>query len=200
MAQIRGSQKKLHHSAIIFNENQYFALGFNIDQKIQDHCDYDCDIHDMSKIIQSSSIGSIICLSVIEHVYEPIKVIDEIYRVLIDGGVLILSTPFFISYHGKSNFDMHVMKTDNDTRIDSSHTGYGDFQRFTHEGLWLLLRNAGFSSVEIYPVDGKLISRLKILGLFDYLKYIPGFVKILSYFDRPTLGRMTTMHFLKAVK
>ena len=37
------------------------------------------------------------CLEVLEHVYQPLKVLDEVYRVLKDEGFLIVSTPNYFN-------------------------------------------------------------------------------------------------------
>jgi len=42
---------------------------------------------------------TVICTQVIEHVPRPWLVVHEIYRVLKEGGHLLLSTPFLYPYH-----------------------------------------------------------------------------------------------------
>lgn len=49
------------------------------------------------------SAGTVICSEVLEHVPEFLKVIKEIHRVLMDDGVLVLTTPFAYHYHDTPN-------------------------------------------------------------------------------------------------
>lgn len=93
-----------------------------------------------------------------------------------------------------------VYERHSDWQTDSSHAGYGDFWRFTHEGLALMFAEAGFSRVEVYPIDGWLISRLEVLGLYRYLTRLPVLRTLIHKFDRPRLGRSATMHFVRAEK
>jgi SAM-dependent methyltransferase len=74
----------------------------------------------------SSSVGTVICSEVLEHVPKFIKVIEEIYRVLMDGGVLVLTTPFGYHFHDNPN----------------------DYWRFTTYGLKYIL-NPYFKDIDI---------------------------------------------------
>lgn len=122
------------------------------------------------------------------------------FCILRPAGQAIFSVPFFVSYHGKSGRDANpVYERDSDWQTDPSHAGYGDFWHFTHEGLALMSAEAGFSRVDVYPIDGWLISRLQVLGLYQRLARVP-LVRTLYKIDRPQLGRMTTMHFVRAEK
>lgn len=76
-----------------------------------------CDITDM-KPVSDESIGLVLNLESLEHIPYPQKAIDEIYRVLKPGGLLILTTVMHFKIH-------HAPK---------------DYWRFTPEGMELLLR------------------------------------------------------------
>ena len=143
-----------------------------------------------------------LCISVLEHVLDPRAAIREMCRVLRPGGLAIVSVPFFVAYHGKSERDVNpVYARGSDWKTDSSHGGYGDFWRFTHEGLALMFAEAGFfSRVDVYPIDGWLISRLEVLGLYRRLARLPMLRTLIHKLDRPRLGRTTTMHFVRAEK
>lgn len=67
----------------------------------------------------------IFIFEVLEHLAEPSKAIDEIYRVLKKSGKVLISTPFILEIHGAPN----------------------DYYRFTKYGLLHLLRK--FSKIEI---------------------------------------------------
>ena len=53
--------------------------------------------------IRTGSIDVVLCNQVIEHDPEPDKIIAEIYRILKEGGILILSAPQMGRLHGEPN-------------------------------------------------------------------------------------------------
>lgn len=82
------------------------------------------------------------CFELLEHVTDPQKCVDEIYRVLKPGGTLLLSTRF--------NFSVH-------------HAPH-DYYRFTRYGLKYLLRRFHIVSIEPETVNfetlGVLLQRV----------------------------------------
>lgn len=72
-----------------------------------------------------ASLDGVIMVSVLEHLYDPVRAVNEIARVLKPGGVYFSYAPFYHPYHA------------------SPH----DYFRFTREGYRYLLRD--FSQVEI---------------------------------------------------
>ena len=68
----------------------------------------------------------IFCFEVLEHVRNPVKAVMEIRRTLKPGGQAFVSTPFFAELHGEE---------------------YGDFWRFTRQGLRHVFRD--FSKIEV---------------------------------------------------
>jgi SAM-dependent methyltransferase len=83
------------------------------------------DMEDMHGIADSS-LGSVLCSEVIEHVRHPERAIAEAFRVLRPGGTLILSTPYSIVIHNSPD--------------DGGFHG----RNFTPQGLELIVREAGF--------------------------------------------------------
>lgn len=86
--------------------------------------DYICDICDMAPI-KSESIGLVLNLEALERIYNPQKAVDEIYRILKPGGLLILTTYMYYPFRSPS---------------DPNRFGQHDFWRFTPEGLLYLLK------------------------------------------------------------
>lgn len=78
------------------------------------------DLHDIK--LPSKSVGTILCLDTLEHVEYPRKAIEEIYRILREDGILIISSVM--------NFHIHDYPQ--------------DYWRFTPEGFRSLLK--GFQS------------------------------------------------------
>ncbi len=74
------------------------------------------DIHRLS--FADDSIGTVVALETLEHVADPIRAVEEMYRVLKPGGVLAISSLMFFPIHAHP----------------------WDYWRFTPEGFELLLR------------------------------------------------------------
>jgi len=55
------------------------------------------DIHQLS--FEDNSVGTVICLETLEHVKDPIRAVQEMYRVLQPGGVLAISSLMFFPIH-----------------------------------------------------------------------------------------------------
>ena len=71
----------------LFDEEQYFAGGYHPNfHTSPDACDFDCDIQLLSNISDCAA-GSVLCLSVLEHVIDPQAAVRQIYRILKPGAV-----------------------------------------------------------------------------------------------------------------
>lgn len=57
-----------------------------------------CDAHNLP--FKNDSFDGVITQAVLEHVSDPYKCVEEIYRVLKDGGLVYSSTPFMQQVHG----------------------------------------------------------------------------------------------------
>lgn len=95
----------------------------NVDITKYDATDIVADITNLP--FEDCSAGRVICDQVLEHVREPNKVIKEIERILKPGGYGYISVPFMYPFHASPS----------------------DYQRFTHEGLKVLLQD--FEIVDI---------------------------------------------------
>lgn len=88
------------------------------------------DVHDLP--FEDAVFDTVLCTSVLEHVSDERRVVSEMYRVLKPGGRVIVTIPFVHHYHRDPE----------------------DYRRLTHVGLEKLLREQGFSSVQIYRNNG----------------------------------------------
>jgi len=57
-----------------------------------------CDCHDLP--FQSDSFDCVITQAVLEHVIDPFRCVEEIYRVLKENGIVYAETPFMQQVHG----------------------------------------------------------------------------------------------------
>lgn len=55
------------------------------------------DIHRLP--FADDSIGTVVCVEVLEHVHDPLRAVQEIHRVLKPGGVAVLTSVMFMPVH-----------------------------------------------------------------------------------------------------
>lgn len=94
--------------------------------------DYVSDAQDMSGVVDSNRYDTVLLLEVLEHVSNPFRVVNELFRVLRPGGKVIMSVPHLSRLHEEPY----------------------DFYRYTHYGLRHLFEGAGFEIVELIPRGG----------------------------------------------
>lgn len=94
--------------------------------------------------VADCSVDVVLCTQVLEHIPEPVPVLQEIFRVLRPGGTLILSVPAIFPQHGSP----------------------GDYWRYMPQGLAWLLRD--FRKVEIQGEAGTVGSLFLVLNMYLY--------------------------------
>jgi SAM-dependent methyltransferase len=72
------------------------------------------------------SVVGVICTGTLEHVEDPLRALDEMYRILQPGGIIHLEVPFMQPYHRDPL----------------------DYWRWTLDGLLLLARQRGFEEIQ----------------------------------------------------
>jgi SAM-dependent methyltransferase len=87
-----------------------------------------CDGHDLP--FADASFDAVVCQAVLEHVMDPPRVVAEMHRVLVPGGLLYAEVPF----------------------MQQVHEGAYDVTRYTYVGLRRLFRD--FDEVAAGPVCG----------------------------------------------
>ena len=95
-------------------------------------CDITADITRCPELA-SNSWDVIFCLEILEHVYDPFSAASELLRLLVPGGLLYISTPFYFEVHGPDP----------------------DCYRFTEAGLRYMFREAEiveFKSIGAMPI------------------------------------------------
>ncbi|UKO98440.1 class I SAM-dependent methyltransferase [Nostoc sp. UHCC 0870] len=166
-----------------FNGKEYIAAGYNPSSQ---YGKYNCDCHQdiEAMTFEKNHFDGIICLEVLEHVENPFQAVNEIKRVLKKNGMLLLTVPFLLQYHGKGS-------------SSQSHENYPDFWRFTHEGLQQLFKD--FQKLDVVPLGGPIEFRLRQFYLSQYLKLHP-IRWLVDLIDKPILGKATTRHLIFGVK
>ena len=129
-------------------------------------CDFHCDIQAMVGIADQS-VGSVVSPVGAGARRQSAARRQEIARILRPGGLAIFSVPFFWGYHGKSGrISNPIYDRNSHSGCGFRHSGYGDFWRITHEGLGLIFARAGFSRVDVFPIDGPLLALLTVRGVY----------------------------------
>jgi len=122
----------------LFAAEQITTLDINQFDDYPDIIDDICDpFH-----LQDDQYDGLVCLSVIEHVYDPQAAVNTLYRCLQPGGKAFVHVPFMFRYHAPK--DLY----------------FQDYYRFTRDGVAWLFRD--FDNLTLYPVRGRLSSALNL--------------------------------------
>lgn len=162
-------------------------------------------IADLTQFRTNECFDLILCVDVMEHIEDDVKVFENFYHSLKPGGMLLISTP---SDQGGS--DVH---DENDTSFIEEHVRNG----YNADEIKTKLKNAGFSKVSVrysYGVPGKISWKLSmkypilllgksklffVLIPFYYLLVFP-FCFILNYLDVHMAHKTGTGLIVKAWK
>lgn len=114
---------------------------------ISDNADCILDIQNIN--LPSSSVGTVVCNHVLEHVPNDGKALSELYRVLRKGGILIISVPMIDGWE-KSYEDASI------TSLNERAVNFGqsDHLRIYGRDFVIKLSNAGFSKIETVTAFG----------------------------------------------
>ena len=136
--------EKHNQASSIFNHSK--TQTFDIDPK--SGADYVGDICKLNPLIPHSSYDCIVCTEVLEHVFNPFRATEEIWRLLKPNGIALITTPFNFRIHGPAP----------------------DCWRFTEKGLRTLLKRFKIESLTqidseryLMPIHYRVVAR-KILG------------------------------------
>lgn len=82
--------------------------------------------------VRDGVFGSVFCTQVLEHVPEPQKALNEMYRVLKKGGYAVITVPHLAYLHNEPH----------------------DYFRYTNHGIRFMMQKSGFKVEEIVPAGG----------------------------------------------
>jgi SAM-dependent methyltransferase len=89
-------------------------------------------VFDFEKLfpLADGSFTTVLCVNVLEHIYNYRNLLSEAHRVLSPGGHIHITVPFFFNIHGSPD----------------------DYFRYTHSALRRILTDAGFESVVVSEI------------------------------------------------
>ena len=119
-----------YNDIILRHHEKIETTNVNLDHRPADIID---DICAPSRL-QYGKYDGVVCLSVLEHVYDPFAAMAQIHNLLQPGGYLLLHLPFLFRYHAPRDLT------------------FTDGYRFSRDGIAWLLRD--FSEVRLYSIRG----------------------------------------------
>jgi SAM-dependent methyltransferase len=148
-----------------FGAQRYCGLDLGVGDGAWDYSGLDI-LGDLSKLpFPDGVFDATLNVVTLEHVREPARVVEELARVLVSGGRLLIIAPHEWEEHQQPH----------------------DYFRYTRYGLRYMLERAGFSDIRVEPVGGffRLLSR----RLLNALQFFPGPLTLLAavFFVPPAL-------------
>ena len=119
----------------------------NFDEYPDIICDICSDISGLEK-----KYDKIICLAILEHVYNPFTAIQNLKLMLKENGIMYGFVPYLYNYHAPVDLK------------------FQDYFRFSKDSLSYLFKD--FSYVELYPLRGRLSSSFHMLFGNKWKRYI----------------------------
>ena len=110
-----------------------------------------CDIcSDITPL--ENKYDKIICIAILEHVYDPFKAVSNLRKMLKNDGVVYGYVPYLYYYHAPQNLK------------------FQDYFRFSKDALAYLFKE--FNYVELFPIRGRISTPFNILFAGKWKKYI----------------------------
>ena len=110
-------------------------------------CDICSDINGLE-----NKYNKIICIAILEHVYDPAAAIKNLRIMLKNDGIIYGYVPYLYHYHAPKDLK------------------FQDYFRFSKDALAYLFRD--FKEVELFPIRGRISTPLNILFAGRWKKYI----------------------------
>ena len=136
------------YRSIFQNVTEY--IGMDIEESGHDHSNENIDVFYDGKIFpfEDDVFDSIVCNQVLEHVFNPVEFLSEMYRVLKKGGKVLLTVPF----------------------VWDEHEQPYDYARYSSFGLRHLVESAGFTVVEQRKSVQDIRAVFQLLNAYWYKK------------------------------
>lgn len=149
-----GCSRKPYSALILQFSSKYFGL----EHKYTIHQDNKADLIGTAYNtgVKDRSVDTVFTAAVLEHLEEPSRALNEMYRILKPGGLVVLSAPLF----------WHI------------HEAPRDFYRYTRYGFQYLLNANGFEIIEIKPLSGFWVTFLIMLSN-QLSRFNKGFIRFI---------------------
>ena len=110
-----------------------------------------CDIcSDVTQL--ENKYDKIICIAILEHVYDPFKAVYNLKRMLKNNGQIYGYVPYLFYYHAPTDLK------------------FQDYFRFSKDALAYLFRD--FNDVELYPIRGRISSSFNMMFAGRWKNYM----------------------------
>ena len=110
-----------------------------------------CDIcSDVTQL--ENKYDKIICIAILEHVYDPFKAVYNLKRMLKNNGKIYGYVPYLFYYHAPTDLK------------------FQDYFRFSKDALAYLFRD--FNEVELYPIRGRISSSFNMMFAGRWKNYM----------------------------
>lgn len=167
-------QKWLSPYKHLFKNSDYKSMDYDS----RTEADIVGDIHDIP--LKDNTIEGIICSSVLEHVHNPIRAVEEMRRILKPGGKIFLYVPSIYPYHARKG-------------------SYEDYWRFFDDTLKYMFRD--FSKVEMIKVGGYFKALFFFVPMQHKIRFIlDPLASILDTFFKTEKRTTTSGYCLYAIK
>lgn len=167
-------QKWLTKYEHLFKECRYETMDYDVESGAT----LVGDIHDIP--LAENSVDSIICHCVLEHVRDPIRAVEELYRVLKPGGGVFVHVPSVYPYHARKGH-------------------YPDYWRFFDDTLEMLFKD--FSHVEMVKRGGYFKALFFFIPLQHKIRWLlDPLARLLDALFRTERRTTTSGYYLFAIK
>lgn len=148
-----GAGSAKYKEMILQKASEYRSCDAVKNKNIDDVCDV------LNLIYPPESFDTIISTQVMEHVNNPYKMAEQIYKVLKPGGKVIVTAPFLIPFHSDPN----------------------DYFRFTPSGISEIFKQSGFTVIESGHYGGffMVLSEMIHFSFFNPYSHKPNRLMIL---------------------
>ena len=120
--------------------------------EFEDYPDIVFDLCDELPENLNRKFDKIICIAILEHVYNPFKAVGNLKKMLKENGTIYGYVPYLYKYHAPNDLM------------------FQDYFRFSKDALAYLFRD--FKEVELFPIRGRISTPLNILFAGRWKKYI----------------------------
>ena len=133
--------------AVIYNKVAESSVGLEVETTLHNQSQVDCFYDGENIPFKQEEFDVVFSTEVMEHVQNPEKYLDEIYRVLTKDGIAVITVPFFVPLHEKPH----------------------DYYRYTEYGLRHLIAKSNFELQKLV-VFGDYIGVMISLLIIPHLK------------------------------